>query len=60
MAKAIDKNTSLDDVPLILSIDNPLLDEVSVFHLQGVHVLFNTKIGDAVPLANRQIKMNRC
>ncbi|WP_217875302.1 sensor domain-containing diguanylate cyclase [Pseudoalteromonas shioyasakiensis] len=50
------KNTSLDDVPLILSIDNPLLDEVSVFHLQGGHVLFNTKIGDAVPLANRQIK----
>ncbi len=50
------KNTSLEDVPLILSIDNPLLDEVSVFHLQEKHILFSTKIGDAIPLANRQIK----
>lgn len=50
------ENTSLHDLPLILSIDNPLLDEVSVFHLQGDHVKFSTRIGDALPLENRQIK----
>ncbi|MCP4588463.1 diguanylate cyclase [Pseudoalteromonas sp.] len=50
------QNTSLHDLPLILSIDNPLLDEVDVFHLQASHVLFSTKIGDALPLENRQIK----
>ncbi|WP_199524483.1 diguanylate cyclase [Pseudoalteromonas sp. bablab_jr011] len=50
------KNTSLNDLTLILSIDNPLLDEVSVFHVQGRHILSKTKIGDALPLANRQIK----
>ena len=49
-------NTSLTDIPVILSIDNPLLDEVNVLHTQGTKTIFVTKIGDALPLANRQIK----
>lgn len=49
-------NTSLTDIPVILSIDNPLLDEVNVLHTQGSKTIFFTKIGDALPLANRQIK----
>lgn len=41
---------------LILSIDNPLLDNVAAYHYQGGKQLLFKEIGDALPLSNRQIK----
>ncbi|WP_404341897.1 diguanylate cyclase [Pseudoalteromonas mariniglutinosa] len=50
------ENTEQTELPLILSIDNPLLDSVSVYHYHQQQRLLFQEIGDSLPLSNRQIK----
>lgn len=50
------KNTLKNDVTPLLSLDNPLLNEVQVFHLHNSTLLFETLIGDAFLLSQRSIK----
>ncbi|BDF96103.1 diguanylate cyclase [Pseudoalteromonas haloplanktis] len=49
-------NTENSPLALLLSIDNPLLDKVAVYHYDGQSTLLFKEIGDALPLNNRQIK----
>ena len=44
------------ELPIILSVDNPLLDKVSVYQYHNNEVVLFKEIGDALPLKNRQIK----
>ncbi len=49
-------NKEQNELASLLSIDNPLLDKVSVYHYQQNKTLLFKEIGDALPLKNRQIK----
>lgn len=44
------------ELPIMLSIDNPLLDKVSVYQYHNNDIVLFKEIGDALPLQNRQIK----
>ena len=46
-------NTENSPLPLLLSIDNPLLDQVTIYHYVAHSLLLFEEIGDAVPLENR-------
>lgn len=48
-------NTEDADLAVLLSIDNPLLDKVAVYHYFKQNTLLVKEIGDALPLKNRQI-----
>ncbi|NNG42601.1 diguanylate cyclase [Pseudoalteromonas sp. NEC-BIFX-2020_002] len=54
--KFIMTNAESYELPALLSIDNPLLDKVTVFHYHKGSTLLFKEIGDALPLDNRQIK----
>ncbi|MGS0536985.1 sensor domain-containing diguanylate cyclase [Pseudoalteromonas sp. SaAl2] len=49
-------NTEQTNLAILLSIDNPLLDKVSIYHYHRDETLLFKEIGDALPLKNRQIK----
>lgn len=49
-------NSEQANLAILLSIDNPLLDKVSVYHYHHDETLLFKEIGDALPLKNRQIK----
>jgi diguanylate cyclase (GGDEF)-like protein len=49
-------NAEDSDLQILLSIDNPLLDKVAVYHYFKQNRLLFKEIGDALPLNNRQIK----
>lgn len=44
------------ELPIMLSVDNPLLDKVSVYQYNNNEIVLFKEIGDALPLKNRQIK----
>ncbi|NMM40640.1 sensor domain-containing diguanylate cyclase [Pseudoalteromonas arctica] len=49
-------NAENSELPILLSIDNPLLDQVAVYHYFKQNTLLFKEIGDTLPLNNRQIK----
>ncbi|MGR3980453.1 sensor domain-containing diguanylate cyclase [Pseudoalteromonas sp. 1181_04] len=48
-------NAENSELPILLSIDNPLLDKVAVYHYFKQNRLLFKEIGDVLPLNNRQI-----
>jgi len=48
-------NTEDSELEVLLSIDNPLLDKVAIYHYVNQSTLLVKEIGDALPLKNRQI-----
>ncbi|MBB1384604.1 diguanylate cyclase [Pseudoalteromonas sp. SG45-5] len=50
------KNTLNYDVAPLLSLDNPLLNEAQVFHLNNSELLSHSQVGDTFKLAERPIK----
>ena len=49
-------NTESAPLPLLLSVDNPLLDKATVYHYVANSLLLFEEIGDAISLKNRKIE----
>ncbi|MCF2859704.1 diguanylate cyclase [Pseudoalteromonas sp. SMS1] len=54
--KVILKNDSLIEIPLLLSINNNLLDSITAYILQANHSILTLDLGDSRPLVQRPIK----
>ncbi|KZN40659.1 sensor domain-containing diguanylate cyclase [Pseudoalteromonas luteoviolacea] len=54
--KVILKNDSLVEIPLLLSINNNLLDSITAYIMQANHSILTLDLGDSRPLVQRPIK----
>ncbi|OCQ18752.1 diguanylate cyclase [Pseudoalteromonas luteoviolacea] len=54
--KVVLRNDSLVEIPLLLSINNNLLDRITAYIMQANHAILTLDLGDSRPLMQRPIK----